>query len=163
MKRIVSTVTVAITAVVLSATLVLAADPVPNDQGVRISAIAQAVDFVSGYAHGKAVSAAAKLHGQAIAAANRLKLHGANANAGGKGKGQGQGASAGQNDPAAEPGESAGNNGKGPKNKETGRLKGAAASEAGKVKSSNSPNADPSHSPNPGQSHNPNANPTPSE
>jgi hypothetical protein len=132
MKRIVSTVIVAITAVVLSATLVLAADPVPNDQGVRISAIANAVDYVSGRAKGAAVSAAAKLHGKAVSAAARLKQH--SSNAGGKGKGPVSGA----NDESFEPGNSAAGD-HGPKNKETGRLKGAIASENGKARSSESP------------------------
>ena len=62
----------------------VAADPVPNDQGVRISAIARAADYVSGRAHGAAVSAAAKLHGKAVSAAARLKQH--SSNAGGNGR-----------------------------------------------------------------------------
>ncbi|HYN69862.1 MAG TPA: hypothetical protein VEX41_06610 [Candidatus Eisenbacteria bacterium] len=153
MKRIVSTVIVAITALVLSATLVLAVDPVPNDQGVRISAIARSVDFVSGWAHGKAVSAAASLHGKAVSAAARLKQH--SSNAGGNGKGKGQGAAAGANDSSAEEGDSEGTGAKGPKNKETGRLKGAAAAAAGKAKGSTNSQA--------GQPHGPSAIESPSE
>jgi hypothetical protein len=141
MKRIVSTAIVAITAIALSATLVLAADPVPNDQGVRISAIANAVDYVSGRAKGAAVSAAAKLHGKAVSAAARLKQHGASA-AGGHGKPTGAGANA----PSIEPGNSAAGD-HGPPSKETGRLKGAAASENGKANASTGPAAVQSHNP----------------
>lgn len=131
MKRIVPTAIAAIIVVVLSASVALAADPVPNDQGVRISAIARAVDFVSGRAHGAAVSAAAKLHGKAVSAAARLKQH--SSNAGGKGKDQGS--AAGAADASPEASESEGTGAQGPKNKETGRLKGA----AGTLRSSESP------------------------
>jgi hypothetical protein len=135
MKHIVSTAIAAIAVVALSVTVAFAADPVPNDQGVRISAIARSVDFVSGRAHGAAVSAAAKLHGKAVSAAARLKQH--SSNAGGKGKGQAAGAA----NESPEASESEGTGAQGPKNKETGRLKAAAASENGQAHSSASPNA----------------------
>jgi hypothetical protein len=146
MKHIVSTAIVAIAVIALSATVVFAADPVPNDQGVRISAIAQAVDYVSGRAHGAAVSAAAKLHGKAVSAAARLKQH--SSNAGGHGKPTGAGANA----PSIEPGNSAAGD-HGPKNKETGRLKGADAAANGKANASTGPAAV--------QSHNPTVSPSP--
>jgi hypothetical protein len=140
MKRFVSTVIVAITVIALSATLVLAADPVPNDQGVRISQIANSVDYVSGRAKGAAISAAAKLHGKAVSAAARLKEHGNSAG------GHGKPADAGANAPSIEPGSSAAGD-HGPKNKETGRLKGAAGAENGKADASTGPAAVQSHNP----------------
>jgi len=56
--------------VVLSASVALAAAPsVATGQGARVSAVAQAADYVSGKARGEAVSALAKQHGALVSAA----------------------------------------------------------------------------------------------
>jgi hypothetical protein len=59
--------------VVLSASAVLAnPESVAKGQGERISAVAQAADYVSGKARGEAVSSLAKQHGALVAAAARV-------------------------------------------------------------------------------------------
>ncbi len=108
MKRIASTVALLVSIVALSASVVLAAPPDgATGHGAKVSAVAHAVDAVSGRAHGEAVSAIAKTHGAAVSAAARAK--GAAASAAGKAKGAAAGAA--------------------------GKAKGAAASEPGRLKS----------------------------
>jgi hypothetical protein len=59
--------------VVLSASAVLAnPESVAKGQGERISAVAQAADYVSGKARGEAVSDLAKQHGALVAAAAKV-------------------------------------------------------------------------------------------
>jgi len=56
--------------VALSASVALAAAPaVATGQGSSVSAVAQAADYVSGRAHGLAVSTLAKQHGALVSAA----------------------------------------------------------------------------------------------
>src|SRR6266545_674193 len=108
MKRILSIVAVAVSIVALSVSVVLAAPPAgATGHGAEVSAVAHAVDAVSGKAHGEAVSALAKTHGAAVSAAAKAK--GAAASAAGKAKGAAAGAA--------------------------GKAKGAAASEPGRLKS----------------------------
>jgi len=107
MKRIASTVALLVSSVALSASVVLAAPPDgATGHGAKVSAVAHAVDAVSGRAHGEAVSAIAKTHGAAVSAAARAKGAAASAP---KAKGAAAGAA--------------------------GKAKGAAASEPGRLKS----------------------------
>jgi hypothetical protein len=77
---------VGVSLVVLSASAVLAnPQSVAKGQGERVSAVAQAADYVSGKARGEAVSALAKQHGAAVSAAAKAQGQ-ANA-AAGKAKG----------------------------------------------------------------------------
>ncbi len=86
MKRIVPTIILAASLVAASATGVLAAQPTGvTGHGAEVAAVAQAVTYVSGQAHGAAVSAIAKTQGAKISAL--AKGHGAVASAAGKAKG----------------------------------------------------------------------------
>jgi hypothetical protein len=117
-KRTISTILAAISTVALSATAVLAGQPVgAGDHGAAVSAVAKAHDAVSGRAHGEAVSALAKTHGAEVSAAARAK--GAAAGAAGRAKG----ASA-----------SAAGKAKGAAAATAGKAIGAAASEPGRLK-----------------------------
>jgi hypothetical protein len=72
---------VGVSLVVLSASAVLAnPQSVAKGQGERVSAVAQAADYVSGKARGEAVSALAKQHGALVSAAARVngQSHSAN-------------------------------------------------------------------------------------
>ena len=71
-KRTVATVLTAIATAGASATAVLAAPPTgATGHGEQVSAVARAVDYASGRAHGAAVSAIAKTHGAQVSAAAR--------------------------------------------------------------------------------------------
>lgn len=106
MKRIIPTIILAFSIAALSAPVVLAVAPSgATGHGAQVSAVAHAVNFVSGQAHGAAVSALAKTHGASVSAAARAK--GAAAASAGQAKGAA----------ASEPG----------------RLKAAAAAAAGKA------------------------------
>src|SRR5688572_27617830 len=114
MKHPIRSVVLALSVVAISASSVLAAPPATaTEHGAQVSAIAHAVDYVSGRAKGAAVSAAAKAQGAAQSAAGKAK--GAAAAAAGKAKGL-----AGKAKAAAL--------------SEPGRLKGAAAAAAAKPK-----------------------------
>jgi hypothetical protein len=113
MKRILPPTVLAISIVAASASVALAAPPTGN-HGAEVSAVAKAVDFVSGRAHGEAVSALAKTHGAEVSAAARAK--GAANAAAGKAEGAAAAAAGQANGAAAS---------------EVGRLKAAAAAAAG--------------------------------
>ena len=117
MKRIISTVVLAASIVALSTSAVLAAPPAgATGHGAEVSAIAHAVDSLTGKARGQAISALAKTHGAEVSAA--AKANGAAASAAGKAKGAA----------AAAAGKA-----KGSAASEPGRLKGAAAAAAGQA------------------------------
>ncbi len=75
MRRLLLTTGTALMAIVLSVSVVLAAPPswANNDHGKAVSDVARAVDFVSGRAHGEAVSALARTHGKEVSAAARAR------------------------------------------------------------------------------------------
>jgi hypothetical protein len=88
-RRLLPTIGATLTAGLLSATVVLAGGGMSDaakGHGQAVSEVAKAVDFVSGKAHGEAVSAMAKGHGAAVSAAARAQA------ASNKGNGQGRGA-----------------------------------------------------------------------
>jgi hypothetical protein len=88
MRRSITTIGTAVTAVALSASVALAAGGVSGTakgHGQAVSAVAKAADYVSGKARGEAVSALAKQHGAAVSAAAKAQGQ-ANA-AAGKAKG----------------------------------------------------------------------------
>jgi hypothetical protein len=118
MKRMLSTVVLAVSVVALSATVVLAAPPTgATGHGAQVSAaVATVVATLSGKARGAAISALAKGHGAVVSAAAKVK--GAAASAAGKAKGAA----------AAAAGKA-----KGAAASEPGRLKGAAAAAAGQA------------------------------
>jgi hypothetical protein len=113
MKRFIATALLGATLVVASASVAFATGPSDN-HGADVSAVAKAADFVSGRAHGEAVSTLARTHGAEVSAAAREKAA-ANA-ANGKAKGEAASAAGAANGDTAS---------------ETGRLKAAAASAAG--------------------------------
>ena len=89
MRKIITTTGSAVTAIALSASVALAGGGVSGTakgHGAAIKAVAQAADYVSGKAHGEAVSALAKQHGAAVSAA--AKAQGASNAAAGKAKGE---------------------------------------------------------------------------
>src|SRR5262245_25248771 len=89
MRRTLMTAGSTVTAVALSATVALAGGGVSDiakGHGEAVKAVAQAAGYVSGKAHGEAVSALAKQHGAIVSAAARAQGQ-ANA-AAGKAKGQ---------------------------------------------------------------------------
>ncbi len=86
MKRIIPTLLVAISIAALSATAVFAGQPAgATGHGAEVSAVARAVDYVSGQAKGAAISAIAKTHGAQVSAA--AKANGAAHAAAGKANG----------------------------------------------------------------------------
>jgi len=86
MKRIVPTVILALAVAAASASVAFAGQPTgATGHGAAVSAVAKAVDSVSGKAHGQAVSALAKTHGAAVSATARAQ--GAANAAAGKAKG----------------------------------------------------------------------------
>jgi hypothetical protein len=113
MKRFITTALLGTALAVASASVAFATGPSDN-HGAEVSAVAKAADFVSGRAHGEAVSTLARTHGAEVSAAAREKAA-ANA-ANGKARASAA-ASAG-----ATNGDSA---------SETGRLKAATAAESG--------------------------------
>jgi len=113
MKRFVGPVLLATALAVASASVAFASGPSDN-HGAEVSAVAKAADYVSGQAHGQAVSQLAKTHGAEVSAAARAK--GAANAAAGRAKGSA----------AASAGAANGNT-----NSETGRLKAASASASG--------------------------------
>ena len=111
MRRAITTGAAASTAILLSATVAFAGvSDVAKGHGKAVSEVAKAADFVSGRAHGEAVSTLAKQHGAEVSAAARAQ---AAANKAGKGKG----------------------NGKGAEKSAEGKAKGANAGEPGRIKS----------------------------
>lgn len=101
MRRTLTSAGATVTAVALSATVVLAGGGVSDTakgHGEAVKAVAQAADYVSGKARGEAVSALAKQHGALVSAAARAQ--GAANAAAGKAKGQAH-AAAGQANGAA--------------------------------------------------------------
>ena len=90
MKKLIATSGTAVTAIALSASVVLAGGGVSGTakgHGQAVKAVAQAADYVSGKAHGEAVSSLAKQHGATVSAAAKSQGQ-ANANAAaGKAKG----------------------------------------------------------------------------
>lgn len=113
MKRFIAPTLLATALAVASVSVAFATGPSDN-HGAEVSAVAKAADFVSGRAHGEAVSALARTHGAEVSAAAREKAA-ANA-AAGKAKGEA----------AASAGAANGDDAS-----ETGRLKAATASAAG--------------------------------
>jgi hypothetical protein len=116
-NRIVRSTALAGAAVALSASAAVAA--LPDDakgHGENVSAVARAVEFVSGEARGEAVSSLARTHGAAVSAAARE--HAAAAAAAGRAKGEA----------AAAEGKATGETAAA-----EGKAKGAAAAEAGKA------------------------------
>lgn len=113
MKRLIATALLGATLTVASASLAFATGPSDN-HGAEVSAVAQSADFVSGRAHGEAVSTLAKQHGAEVSAAARQKA--ADNAANGKDKGDAASSAGPANGDAAS---------------ETGRLKAAAASADG--------------------------------
>jgi len=75
MRRLLLTTGAALMAIALSVPVVLAVPPswANNDHGKAVSDVARAVDFVSGRAHGEAVSALARTHGKEVSAAARAR------------------------------------------------------------------------------------------
>ena len=72
MRRTMLSIGAALTAIALSATIVLAGGGVSDTakgHGEAVKAVAQAADYVSGKARGEAVSALAKQHGEEVSAA----------------------------------------------------------------------------------------------
>jgi hypothetical protein len=117
-KRLIPSAILALAIVALSASVALAG--LPEDamgHGEQVSAVAQAVEYVSGEARGEAVSSLARTHGPLVAAAARE--HAAAAAAAGMAKGAA----------AAEEGTA-----KGAAAAEEGTAKGAAAAEEGTAK-----------------------------
>ena len=122
MKRIPRILVVAVAGAALSASAALAVGPEGN-HGADVSAVAKAVDYVTGQARGAAVSAVAKTHGAEVSAAARVKA--AAAAAAGKAKGEAAAAAGAANGAAA-----AAN---GAAMSEPGRLKAEAAAAAGQA------------------------------
>jgi len=106
MRRIVTTIGTAGTAIALSASVALAAGGVSataKGHGQAVSEVAQAAGYVSGKARGEAVSALAKQHGALVSAAARAQ--GAANAAAGKAKGAAHAAAGAANGAdASEPG-----------------------------------------------------------
>jgi hypothetical protein len=114
MKRTLTTLLLGGAILALSASAVVAGQPAgATGHGAAVAAIAHAVGFVSGQAHGAAVSALAKTHGALVSAAARA--NGAAHAAAGKGNG-----ATGKANGAA--------------NAAAGKAHGAAASEPGRLK-----------------------------
>ena len=87
--KLITTTGAAVTAVALSASVALAGGGVSSvykGHGEAVKAVAQAADYVSGKAHGEAVSALAKQHGAVVSAA--AKAQGQAHAAAGKAKGE---------------------------------------------------------------------------
>jgi hypothetical protein len=83
MKKLVTTIALASTIAVGSASIALAGQPAgASDQGAAVKAVAQAADYASGKARGEAVSALAKQHGALIS--SEAKTTGDDASAAGQ-------------------------------------------------------------------------------